>query len=86
MLSAALIASAAFIIVSVDAFRREGGELTSDPKSGTGGYVLFAESELPLLHNPNEPRGREALAIQAPELAQVRFTRFRVRAGEDAAA
>ena len=83
VLSAALIASAAFIIVSVDAFRREGGALTSDPKSGTGGYVLFAESELPLLHNPNEPSGREALTIQAPELAQVRFTRFRVRAGED---
>jgi len=84
VLSAALIASAAFIIVSVDAFRREGGELTSDPKSGTGGYVLFAESELPLLHNPNEPSGREALMLQAPELAQVRFTRFRVRPGEDA--
>jgi ABC-type antimicrobial peptide transport system permease subunit len=83
VLSAALIASAAFIIVSVDAFRREGGGLTSDPKSGTGGYVLFAESELPLLHNPNDPSGREALTIQAPELAQVRFTRFRVRAGED---
>jgi hypothetical protein len=84
VLSAALIASAAFIIVSVDAFRREGGELTPDPKSGTGGYVLFAESELPLLHNPNEPGGREALLIQAPELAQVRYTRFRVRPGEDA--
>jgi putative ABC transport system permease protein len=84
VMSAALIASAAFIIVSVDAFRREGGELTADPKSGTGGYVLFAESELPLLHNPNEPSGREALLIQAPELAQVRYTRFRVRPGEDA--
>jgi hypothetical protein len=84
VLSAALIASAAFIIVSVDAFRREGGDLTPDPKSGTGGYVLFAESELPLLHNPNEPSGREALIIQAPELAHLRFTRFRVRQGEDA--
>lgn len=83
VLSAALIASAAFIIVSVDAFRREGGELTPDPKSGTGGYVLFAESELPLLHNPNEASGRDALVVQAPELAQVRFTRFRVRSGED---
>ena len=84
VLSAALIASAAFIIVSVDAFRREGGELTADPKSGTGGYVLFAESELPLLHNPNEPSGREALMMQAPELAALRYTRFRVRPGEDA--
>jgi hypothetical protein len=83
VLSAALIASAAFIIVSVDAFRREGGELTPDVKSGTGGYVLFAEAELPILHNPNEPAGREALIVQAPELAALRFTRFRVRPGED---
>ena len=84
VLSAALIASAAFIIVSVDAFRREGGELTTDPKSGTGGYVLFAESEIPLLHNPNDASGREALMMQSPELSDVRFTRFRVRPGEDA--
>jgi putative ABC transport system permease protein len=84
VLSAALIASAAFIIVSVDAFRREGGELTADPKAGTGGYVLFAESEIPLLHNPNDATGRQALMIQSPDLARTRFTRFRVRPGEDA--
>ena len=84
VLSAALIASAAFIIVSVDAFRRDGGTLTADRRSGTGGYVLFAESEIPLLHNPNEPAGREALMLRDPRLAQVRFTRFRVRSGDDA--
>ena len=88
VLSAALIASAAFIIVSVDAFRRDGGELTNDPKSGTGGYVLFAESEVPVLQNPNTPAGREAMLMQSPALApgvsEVRFTRFRVRPGDDA--
>jgi putative ABC transport system permease protein len=84
VLSAALIASAAFIIVSVDAFRRGGGELTPDPKAGTGGYVLFAESEIPLLHDPDDARGREALMIQSAALDSVRFTRFRVRQGEDA--
>jgi putative ABC transport system permease protein len=84
VLSAALVASAAFIIVSVDAFRRDGGDLTTNPKSGTGGYILFAESEVPILHNPNDVRGRDALMIQAPEVAAARFTRFRVRAGEDA--
>ncbi len=83
VLSAALIASAAFIIVSVDAFRREGGALDADRKSGTGGYVLYAESEIPLLHNPNDAAGREALMIQAPEVAAARFTRFRVRSGDD---
>jgi hypothetical protein len=70
VLSAALIASAAFIIVSVDAFRREGSDLSADPKSGTGGYVLFAESELPL---PN-PNGRQAARRSSSRLrlAEVR--------------
>jgi hypothetical protein len=84
IMSAALIASAAFIIVSVDAFRRDGGTLTDNPKSGTGGYTLFAESEIPMLANPNDPAGREALQLDLPELAHVGITRFRVRQGDDA--
>jgi hypothetical protein len=84
VLSAALIASAAFIIVSVDAFRRGAGELTQDPKSGTGGFALLARSELPIVQNPNDPAGREALLVQAPELEQVQIARFRVRQGQDA--
>jgi putative ABC transport system permease protein len=84
VLSAALIAAATFIIVSVDAFRRGGGELTQSVQSGTGGYALIARSELPVIQNPNEASGREALLIQAPELAQTSFTRFRVRPGQDA--
>jgi hypothetical protein len=83
VMSAALIASAAFIIVSVEAFRR-GGEIDADPRSGTGGFALVAHSEMPLVHNPNDAAGREALLIQAPELEHVRFARFRVRPGEDA--
>jgi ABC-type lipoprotein release transport system permease subunit len=84
VLSAALVASAAFIIVSVDAFRRGSGEITTDPRSGTGGFALLAESEVPIVHNPNEPAGREALLLQAPELARARFSRFRLRPGDDA--
>ena len=84
VLSAALIASAAFIIVSVDAFRKGGGEISGDRTSGTGGYALVATSELPLVHNPNEAAGREALNLQGPEFDQVKFTRFRVRPGDDA--
>ena len=85
VLSAALIASAAFIIVAVDAFRRGGGEPTGDPRSGTGGFALLARAEVPLVHNPNDPAGREALQIAAiPELADARFMRFRLRPGEDA--
>jgi putative ABC transport system permease protein len=84
VLSAALIASAAFIIVSVDSFRKGAGQIGGDRGSGTGGYTLIAESELPLLHNPNEASGREALIVSAPEFERVRFTRLRVRPGDDA--
>lgn len=84
VLSAALIASAVFIIVSVDAFRKGGGEIAGERSSGTGGYALIASSELPLLHNPNEAGGREALIVSAPEFERVSFTRFRVRPGDDA--
>jgi hypothetical protein len=80
-----LIASAAFIIVAVDAFRRGGSELTSDPRSGTGGFALLARAEVPIVQNPNDPAGREELQIAAlPELAQARFMRFRLRPGDDA--
>jgi ABC-type lipoprotein release transport system permease subunit len=84
VLSAALVASAAFIIVSVDAFRRGGGALTTDTRSGTGGFALLATSDVPIAHNLNDAAGRDAAGIQAAELARVRFSRFRLRPGEDA--
>ena len=83
VLSAALIASAAFIIVSVDAFRR-GETGIGDAHSGTGGFALIAQSEVPLLSTPNDAAGREALVVNAPDFSRIRFTRFRLRPGEDA--
>jgi putative ABC transport system permease protein len=83
VLSAALIASAAFIIVSVDAFRRGEGFAT-DIHSGTGGFALIAQSEVPMLSSPNDAAGREALVLNAPDFSRIHFTRFRLRPGEDA--
>ena len=84
VLSVALIAAAAFIIVSVDAFRRGGADLSRDPRSGTGGYALLARAEVPLVHDPGDARGREALMATAPELAGITVARFRLRPGDDA--
>ncbi|MCA1567494.1 MAG: FtsX-like permease family protein [Acidobacteria bacterium] len=89
VLCIALIASAAFIIVAVDAFRRDPSDAAStDKKTGTGGYTLLAESLLPLAHDPNDAAGREALNLSAQEetatLAGTSFTRFRLRPGDDA--
>jgi ABC-type lipoprotein release transport system permease subunit len=89
VLCIALIASAAFIIVAVDAFRRDPADAAStDKKNGTGGYTLLAETLLPLAHDPNDAAGREALNLGAQEetatLAGLTFTRFRLRPGDDA--
>ena len=89
VLCIALIASAAFIIVSVDAFRHRGDiDQTRDTHSGSGGFPLLAESLLPLVHDPNTREGREALNLAGDEgasgLGGVSFTRFRVRSGDDA--
>jgi hypothetical protein len=82
-----LIASAAFIIVAVDAFKRGGAEGAFDKKSGTGGFPFIAESLLPIYHDPNTSDGREALNL-APQNGfdpeSVSFTPFRVRPGDDA--
>ena len=85
-----LIASAAFLIVAVDAFRRGDGDGVLERKSGNGGYMLLAESQLPVVHDPRTTEGREALNLTAagPEesgvLDGVRFARFRLRPGDDA--
>jgi putative ABC transport system permease protein len=87
LLPVALIASAAFIIVSVEAFRKDAGDDGLDRRSGSGGYALVGTSALPLVYDPDTPAGREALgmtASEAPELAGLRFASFRQREGDDA--
>ena len=76
ILCIALIASATFVIVSLEAFEREG------PSSEAAGYPLMAESVLPLIHSPATAAGREALNI--PPLAGVEIVPFRLRPGDDA--
>ena len=89
VLCIALIASAAFIIVAVEAFHREGGEGSLDPRSGTGGFTLLADTLLPIADDLSTSAGRDALNLTdfyAPggALEDVTLTRFRLRPGEDA--
>ena len=89
VLCIALIASAAFIIVAVDAFRREGGGNVLDPGGGTGGYTLLADALLPIVHDPSTVAGQDELFVadlfeEGETLAGVTLQRFRLRPGEDA--
>jgi ABC-type lipoprotein release transport system permease subunit len=86
LLCIALIAAATFVIVSVEAFRKDPRSVSLQQTSGTGGYPLLATSALPVIYDPNSDAGREAMGIpvsEVPELAGVKFVSFRERPGDD---
>jgi len=81
VLSMAVLASATFILVSVDAFRR--GDINDvGLRSGVGGYSLMVESLLPIVHDPNTEAGRAALNLF--DLDDASIEPFRLLPGDDA--
>ncbi len=82
VLSIAVIASATFILIAVDAFRRDAGAGAGARSSGTGGYALFVETLVPVAHDPNTEEGRRALNLTGFEGAT--FEPFRLLPGDDA--
>jgi ABC-type lipoprotein release transport system permease subunit len=83
VLSMTVIASATFILVTVDAFRRDAGIGTDDRSNGTGGYELMVRTLLPAVNDPNSAAGRDAMNLGALDQATV-IEPFRVRPGDDA--
>ena len=85
--STGLVAAAAFLLVSVDAFRKDLGA-AGDRAGGTGGFALMAESVLPMIDDPSDPAGREALGLTFDSadtaLAGVSLIGARLRPGDDA--
>jgi putative ABC transport system permease protein len=81
VLSMAVVASATFILISVDAFRRDPGAASTDPHSGTGGYALMVDTVLPIVRDPNSEDGRELLGTTS--FKDVSVTPFRVLPGDD---
>jgi len=73
VLSAGLVASAAFVIVAVAMMRQDAARLEPDLSSGDGGFRFLAESDVPL-HRPQ----LDELAVDA------RLFPLRVQPGEDA--
>jgi ABC-type antimicrobial peptide transport system permease subunit len=85
VLSLALIAFASFVLVSVGAFKKDVTAEANDLHSGTGGYLLMAESVAPLMHDPNTADGRDGLGLDANDavVSSTKITRFRLRPGDE---
>jgi putative ABC transport system permease protein len=87
LLTAGLLASATFLIIAVESFHRDPGRSFLERNSGSGGFGLLAESDVPIFQDLNTPTGRDELNLpQAAEstLQGVSVYGLRVRAGEDA--
>ena len=88
MLCAALVGCACFVIVAAGANRHSGTEhgMLLQKESGTGGFALTAESDVPLHHNLSSEKGRLELGFSESGAAivnQSEIIPFRVLPGED---
>jgi putative ABC transport system permease protein len=81
VLAIGVIASATFILIAVDAFRKDAPPAT-DRHSGAGGYPLLANLVMPIASDPNSRDGRAALGLSAQD--PIAIEPFRVRPGDDA--
>jgi len=87
MLSAGLVCCAIFIIVAVAASRKNFDEDSLAKNSGTGGFSLVAQSNIPLHHDLNTTAGLAELGFAEEDidsLAGVHFFPMRMLPGEDA--
>jgi ABC-type antimicrobial peptide transport system permease subunit len=98
LLTAGLLASAAFLLVAVESFRPSAGDNYLDKSAGSGGFALIADSDVPVYQDLNSEKGKEELASilelrlhnkkaaeeQVAKLDGSHIESFRVHAGDDA--
>lgn len=88
LLTAALIAFAAFVIVAVGAGRRNPVSETPELRTGNGGFRLAAESSQPILFDLNAPAGRLRLGLDTSDATRLpdgtQIYSFPLRPGDDA--
>jgi len=80
----AMLACGVFLVLAVGANRSDPLAKIGERDSGTGGFALFGESTIPVLHDLNSESGRRAMGLDDTAIAGVRIVQLRVRDGDDA--
>ena len=84
LLSTTLVACASYMIVTVAGFQQDFTLAELGRDSGTGGFALTAESDVPLLRDPGTAEGRFELGIpETPELEAAEIFPLRLLPGDD---
>jgi len=79
-----LLACGVFMVVAVGANRRNPTADLQDRGSGTGGFALYGESSVAVLHDLNSRSGRQKLGLAGQRLDDIEVVPLRVRDGDDA--
>jgi hypothetical protein len=74
-----LLAAGSFLVIAVGANRHDPSARVERRSSGTGGFALFAESSIGVLHDLNSEVRRKSLGLEGGEIVQLR-----VRDGDEA--
>jgi hypothetical protein len=80
----ALLASGCFVVAALGVFRLDATRNMFLRSAGTGGFALYGESALPIVHDLNTTAGREVFGLSEKELTGVSVVPMRVRQGDDA--
>jgi hypothetical protein len=80
----ALLACGVFLVIAVGANRRDPLAHAQRRDSGTGGFALYGESAIGILHDLNSKAGRQSVALDDRGLEGVRIVQLRVHDGDDA--
>lgn len=75
-----LFAMGAFLVISTGSNRKDLFANSEDPSSGTGGFLYYAESTVPVLRHLDDPAVRYEFGLEA----NVEFVQFRKADGDDA--
>ena len=79
-----LLACGVFMVVAVGANRRNPMKEAGASDSGTGGFTLYGQSSVPILHDLSTESGRQELGLADPGLDGLEVVQFRVQEGDDA--
>ncbi|MDB6023868.1 MAG: FtsX-like permease family protein [Verrucomicrobiales bacterium] len=80
----ALLASGAFLIAAIGAFKLDSNQNAEKRSSGTGGFAFIGETTLPIVQHLNEAPGRDFFGLNERDLAGASFVPLRVHDGDDA--
>ena len=79
-----LLSCGIFLVIAVGANRKNPLAQAGVRESGTGGFTLFGESSISILHDLNSRSGRQAMSLDDNVMADVQVVQMRVHEGDDA--